>query len=137
MAFDAFALVLAMLALGYAFQRLRVLPADAGRTLNLVVLYVCLPAAVLRYLAVAHYGRGRGEWVASEYPPFWRDAVVHAIERSGGVASVVALRAAENCNVASLATAWQRKLREITLAVLAQLYPEAAPAAARSMDNKP
>jgi predicted permease len=49
MAFDAFALVLAMLALGYLFQRLRVLPADAGRTLNLVVLYVCLPAAVLRY----------------------------------------------------------------------------------------
>ena len=49
MAFDAFALILAMLALGYLFQRLRVLPADAARTLNLVVLYVCLPAAVLRY----------------------------------------------------------------------------------------
>lgn len=49
MAFDAFALVLAMLALGYAFQRLRVLPDGAAQTLNLVVLYVCLPAAVLRY----------------------------------------------------------------------------------------
>ncbi len=54
MAFDAFALVLAMLALGYAFQRLRVLPADAARTLNLVVLYVCLPAAVLRYAPRLH-----------------------------------------------------------------------------------
>ncbi|MEG3192874.1 AEC family transporter [Lysobacter sp. D1-1-M9] len=49
MAFDAFALVLAMLALGYLLQRLRVLPADAAQVLNLVVLYVCLPAAVLRY----------------------------------------------------------------------------------------
>ncbi|KAB8170010.1 AEC family transporter [Lysobacter maris] len=49
MAFDAFALVLAMLALGYLFQRLRVLPDDAPQVLNLVVLYVCLPAAVLRY----------------------------------------------------------------------------------------
>lgn len=49
MAFDAFALVLAMLVLGYAFQRLRVLPDSAAQTLNLVVLYVCLPAAVLRY----------------------------------------------------------------------------------------
>lgn len=48
-AFDAFALVLAMLALGYLFQRLRVLPGSAAQTLNLVVLYVCLPAAVLRY----------------------------------------------------------------------------------------
>ena len=49
MAFDAFALVLAMLALGYLFQRLRVLPENAPQVLNLVVLYVCLPAAVLRY----------------------------------------------------------------------------------------
>lgn len=49
MAYDAFALVLAMLALGYAFQRLRVLPEGAAQTLNRVVLYVCLPAAVLRY----------------------------------------------------------------------------------------
>ena len=49
MAFDAFALVVAMLVLGYLFQRLRVLPADAAQALTLVVLYVCLPAAVLRY----------------------------------------------------------------------------------------
>ncbi|MNC90585.1 hypothetical protein D3C83_66990 [compost metagenome] len=35
--------------LGYLLQRLRVLPASAAQTLNLVVLYVCLPAAVLQY----------------------------------------------------------------------------------------
>lgn len=50
MAFDAYALVLAMLALGYLFQRVRALPGSAAQTLNLVVLYVCLPAAVLRYV---------------------------------------------------------------------------------------
>lgn len=49
MAFDAFALVLAMLVLGVMFQRLKALPADAAQALTLVVLYVCLPAAVLRY----------------------------------------------------------------------------------------
>ncbi len=49
MAFDAFALVLAMLVLGVVFQRLRLLPDDAAQALTLVVLYVCLPAAVLRY----------------------------------------------------------------------------------------
>lgn len=49
MAFDAFALVLAMLALGYLLQRLHALPDNAAQVLNLVVLYVCLPAAVLRY----------------------------------------------------------------------------------------
>ena len=49
MAFDAFALVLAMLVRGVLFQRLKALPADAAQALTLVVLYVCLPAAVLRY----------------------------------------------------------------------------------------
>jgi len=47
MAFDAFALILAMLALGMLFARLQVMPANAAEVLNLVVLYVCLPAAVL------------------------------------------------------------------------------------------
>ena len=28
-------------------------------------------SALLRYLAVAHYGRGRGDWVESEYPAHW------------------------------------------------------------------
>jgi hypothetical protein len=32
-------------------------------------------SALLGYLAVAHYGRGRGDWTPSEHPPFWRDAV--------------------------------------------------------------
>ena len=54
MTYDAFALILAMLALGYAFQRLRLLPDNAAQTLNLVVLYVCLPAAVLRYAPRLH-----------------------------------------------------------------------------------
>ena len=32
-------------------------------------------AALLRYLAVAHYGRGRGEWVEAESPAFWTPVV--------------------------------------------------------------
>ena len=50
MAFDAFALILAMLGLGMLFARLRVLPPDSAQVLNGVVLYVCLPAAVLTYV---------------------------------------------------------------------------------------
>ena len=86
-----------------------------------------MPAAVLRYLAVAHYGRGRGEWAASESPPFWRDAVRAAIERRGGVASLVALIAAKRADEPALARALQAKLAEIALAALALLYPDAAP----------
>ncbi|MGH8063403.1 MAG: AEC family transporter [Pseudoxanthomonas sp.] len=54
MAFDAFALILSMLALGMVFARLRALPANAAETLNLVVLYVCLPAAILIYVPRLH-----------------------------------------------------------------------------------
>lgn len=49
MAFDAFALILAMLALGLGFQRLRLFPENASEVLNKAVLYVCLPASILIY----------------------------------------------------------------------------------------
>ncbi len=32
-------------------------------------------ASLLRYLAVAHFGRGRGEWEEGEHPVFWTDIV--------------------------------------------------------------
>lgn len=82
-------------------------------------------AGVLRYLAVAHYGRGRGEWTASEYPPFWRNAVAAVIGQQGGAASISALRNADDCDVETLANALQAKLAGISLAVLATLYPAA------------
>ena len=50
MAFDAFALILAMLALGMVFARIKLLPANAAEVLNAIVLVVCLPAAVLIYV---------------------------------------------------------------------------------------
>lgn len=50
MAFDAFALILTMLGLGMLFARLRALPDTSAEVLNRVVLYVCLPAAVLTYV---------------------------------------------------------------------------------------
>ena len=54
MAFDAFALILTMLALGMVFARLQVFPDNAADVLNRVVLYVCLPAAVLTYVPRLH-----------------------------------------------------------------------------------
>lgn len=54
MAFDAFALILAMLGLGMLFARLRLLPDGTAHALNLVVLYICLPAAVLIFVPRLH-----------------------------------------------------------------------------------
>jgi hypothetical protein len=39
-----------------------------------------LVSAVLRYLAVAHFGRGRGNFVEGEAPPFWQAAVEEALQ---------------------------------------------------------
>ena len=36
-------------------------------------------AALLRYLAVAHFGRGRGDWAQGEAPARWKEAVVAAL----------------------------------------------------------
>lgn len=47
---NAFVFILLMLALGYALQHLRALPANAAQRLNQVVLYLCLPAAILRHV---------------------------------------------------------------------------------------
>lgn len=46
----AYLLVLGMLALGYALQRMSALPANTAQRLNQVVLYLCLPAAILRHV---------------------------------------------------------------------------------------
>ena len=52
----AFAFILAMLAAGRLLAWRRIVPADAPAALNLVVLYVCLPAAVLLYEALRQRG---------------------------------------------------------------------------------
>jgi hypothetical protein len=48
-------------------------------TWNAAVLDGLVAAALLRYLAVAHFGRGRGEWRDSEAPPHWPAVVEDAL----------------------------------------------------------
>lgn len=55
---DAFWLILAMLGLGLVFQHLGTFPDNAAEVLNKVVLYVCLPAAVLLYAPRLELGAG-------------------------------------------------------------------------------
>jgi len=46
-----------------------------------VIFFQCLVLAelLLRYLAVAHFGRGRGEWAQGESPAHWREVVQRAL----------------------------------------------------------
>ena len=79
--------------------------------------------ALLRYLAVAHYGRGRGEWTARGYPDFWSEAVKTAVEaRSEALSGLWARRAGERARE-DLAPAIRDLLAESAREVLERLYP--------------
>jgi hypothetical protein len=83
-------------------------------------------AALLRYLAVAHFGRGRGDFVASEYPPHWAALVDAALNaRRAGLEAIWA--AAERGDPASTLEPRLRASLEAMLAeVLERLYPSRA-----------
>jgi len=80
-------------------------------------------AAVLRYLAVAHFGRGRGEFVAAEYPAHWGAIVSAAVaSRQAGLA-VLWSDAAIGATPAVLESRLRAPLEAITSEVLGRLYP--------------
>ncbi len=94
---------------------------------NLVV------AALLRYLAVAHYGRGRGEWVETEHPPFWRDIVGRAVAAQRATLDA-AWSARSSSDSAAVETPLSAALEAAAREVLRELYPGTleAPNSARS-----
>lgn len=80
-----------------------------------------LVTGVLRYLAVAHFGRGRGQFVEGESPAFWQGAVERALSSGpGGAAWWQKVRESESAAGELLLT---ERLSSVCLAVLAELYP--------------
>jgi hypothetical protein len=81
--------------------------------------------ALLRYLAVAHFGRGRGEWVQGEYPPHWH-ALVDEISAAHRAELQAAFAAVES---GAGADTMERALQPLVAAagreVLLRLYPSA------------
>jgi hypothetical protein len=80
-------------------------------------------SALLRYLAVAHYGRGRGDWAESEYPPHWppeveRLVATHRVE----LAHVWSMRG-DTGDAAVLAGALVPVLTSMAEQLLDALYP--------------
>lgn len=82
-------------------------------------------SAVLRYLAIAHYGRGRGQYIEGEAPAFWQHEVERAFPaRSAefGAAWRRAQQDGEPVGTEDLVPAVERLTRD----VLARLYPKQA-----------
>ena len=83
-------------------------------------------AAVLRYLAIAHYGRGRGRFVEGESPAFWYEAVQAALRPRAELLHRLWNEARESVGAVTCVPALRGKLRGVTTEVLLQLYPAAA-----------
>ena len=83
-------------------------------------------AAVLRYLAVAHYGRGRGNWVEGEAPKHWGPLVEAAISQRAPALREAWMDTEPDAAGAGMAAALEREVTAATSSILVQLYPEAA-----------
>ncbi len=82
-------------------------------------------SALLRYLAVAHYGRGRGDWKESEYPPFWKDEVAAVVESHRASLALIWRERSAGCNMEKLAENLHAELKAATLELFERLYPGA------------
>jgi len=82
-------------------------------------------AALLAYLAVAHHGRGRGDWTPSEAPAHWQQAVADAM-RQGSTARQAIWNQRASAEAAQLQPALDRELSATARAVLQRLYPKAS-----------
>jgi Domain of unknown function (DUF3482)/50S ribosome-binding GTPase len=83
-------------------------------------------AGLLRYLAVAHFGRGRGQWSQGEAPAHWGPAVAQALSTQREL--MVATwreRGAPADSAPALAAQLQPLLRSAARDVLRRLYPAA------------
>jgi 50S ribosome-binding GTPase/Domain of unknown function (DUF3482) len=91
-------------------------------------------AALLRYLAVAHFGRGRGSWQEGEAPAFWHEVAAQALApHEATLATLWQSRRDKLDNAgdaAALAVALQPLLTAATRRALSALYPSHPPTSA-------
>jgi Domain of unknown function (DUF3482)/50S ribosome-binding GTPase len=100
---------------------------------NAEALDAMLEAALLRYLAVAHFGRGRGEWAASETPAHWKDVVAGVLGSQRAAITAVwdertelqSARQADDGAAQRLATLLRPLIDHALRVVLLRLYPQA------------
>jgi hypothetical protein len=86
-------------------------------------LFARVAAALMRYLAVAHFGRGRGEFVSGVAPPHWQESVQQALgRRRAGLDAVWAEVA--STSQAVTAAALLPLLSASAQEVLVHLYPD-------------
>jgi hypothetical protein len=94
---------------------------------NAEALDTLLDAALLRYLAVAHFGRGRGDWARAETPAHWKPVVERALATHSSALRALwdgrSARLADDEQRERLAQALRPLIDRLLRDALAQLYP--------------
>jgi hypothetical protein len=85
-------------------------------------------AALLLYLAVAHYGRGRGDWAEGEAPAHWKPLVEEVVRARQGALDAAWRTADETASADALAARLEPEIFEAARDLLVRLFPESAEA---------
>lgn len=81
--------------------------------------------ALLRYLAVAHYGRGRGDYEEGEHPAYWRTAVETLTEQHS--AEITAIwEQGKTGEAQALTKRAEKLLTKLATELLVQFYPDSS-----------
>jgi hypothetical protein len=81
-------------------------------------------ASILRYLAVAHFGRGRGDYVQTEYPAHWRAAVEQVVRQRQPAFQRAWQAAAQGAAAPTLEPLLCTELRAAVAEALRTRYPQ-------------
>ncbi len=82
-------------------------------------------SALLGYLAVAHFGRGRGEWTEVQPPAFWVERIEAALAPQWVKLHAIWEKSSETAAKADAQAELQTILMQTSQSVLESLYPEA------------
>lgn len=86
-------------------------------------LQTLLASSVLRYLAVAHFGRGRGDFVEGEAPSFWQEEVERSVSEFAGDGVALWRFARSDPDRDDVVEQLEDVVTKVTRATLARLYP--------------
>ncbi len=94
-------------------------------------------SGVLRYLAVAHYGRGRGEYVEGEAPAFWHGLVQQALQARVEMLHALWALARQTRDPDRIEAALVGQFAAVATEVLDRLYPRQVPARLKARGDAP
>ena len=81
-------------------------------------------SALLRYLAIAHYGRGRGDWAETEYPTFWPPLVAQILNKHNDQLVALWAQRQATCDVERIEAGLRALLADAAREALDRLYPQ-------------